>query len=788
MRLFFERKTRRFVGLLIVLFCTIPFGLSVVGCGHHTTVVYCNAGESGPVVGQVTTIVLAQQLATVGESLNFGQIGQGLSASATDCKGNSVTVSKYTFSTTDMNIADVNPNTGAVCGGTWNRQSGGGIPDYTLCTPPASTPSNYEAFITASAEGATSNAIPVFIHPVVTGVQLTTPNPSACSTDPTTACCPNVTTTPEAPAPAYDGLSCISQNNRVQLTAKVYANGKIDPADNITCKVGHLTFSAQGANNVVTIDSQGFATANQPGSTLITSTVANSSSASSAGFFSTCPPASIQLSAVGQSGSNINVALNNTQPLTAVVKDTNGNTITGVSLEFNSTTPQTISATSGSVIPTFPGSATITAVCQPPACNPSPESQIGYLGNGKPLTSNGITVNTAGTSGTVIYIGSTQSQYLVPVDFTQNQQGAPIKLQYVPNSMVISEDGSTIYLGSPQGIMTVSTASNQASGALQSVPGKVLAVSPDGSTIVVTDPTRQTVSLVTSSGVVATSYGNLVGTSAAWSPDSQTVYITTNQNVLLTHSTFANWRLTPTNTLYKNVAVMVPAIGAYFAGSETDGRTYCPATSIVTQGGSGNPATTSNVFAPLADSVAVQTDTLATTTDGQHILGATAATSPAVIDDIQVTLPANGTQPNGPQACTTANGPVTFSSTVAPVALASIQASAIGGVIPASNSAIAFVTYTGASGLLPAYLPGSHSLNYVQLANGAKAPISGVFSTDDKTFFTGTSGDNQIHLISVTGSSAKESGTIINPKLTGADGTTPVAPDLIVQKPKKLQS
>ena len=45
------------------------------------------------------------------------------------------------------------------------------------------------------------------------------------------------------------------------------------------------------------------------------------------------------------------------------------------------------------------------------------------------------------------------------------------------------------------------------------------AVSPDGSTVVVTDPTRQTVSLV-ANGAVTTSYGNVVGTTAAWSPDS----------------------------------------------------------------------------------------------------------------------------------------------------------------------------------------------------------------------------------------------------------------------------
>jgi len=70
-----------------------------------------------------------------------------------------------------------------------------------------------------------------------------------------------------------------------------------------------------------------------------------------AGFFSTCPPASINLSIPGQPAgtSKVTVAINNLQPLIATVIDTQGNPISGLSLEFNSTTPQTIPAAIGSV-------------------------------------------------------------------------------------------------------------------------------------------------------------------------------------------------------------------------------------------------------------------------------------------------------------------------------------------------------------------------------------------------------------------------------------------------------
>ena len=49
----------------------------------------CHA-DSGPVVGQAFAITLAPNLAVIGESLNYGQIGQSLSATTADCKGNTV--------------------------------------------------------------------------------------------------------------------------------------------------------------------------------------------------------------------------------------------------------------------------------------------------------------------------------------------------------------------------------------------------------------------------------------------------------------------------------------------------------------------------------------------------------------------------------------------------------------------------------------------------------------------------------------------------------------------------
>ena len=145
------------------------------------------ADTLSPTTGQVKTITLASNLTTTGESLYYGQIGTALSATAQDCDGASVSISSYTYATTDHTIADVNPTNGTVCGGTWNRSTGGGVNDYTICTPPVN-PTNHTAFITASGNGATSNTLAVFIHPAVTSVQLGGPSTDNCNQDLTSSC------------------------------------------------------------------------------------------------------------------------------------------------------------------------------------------------------------------------------------------------------------------------------------------------------------------------------------------------------------------------------------------------------------------------------------------------------------------------------------------------------------------------------------------------------------------------------------------------------------------------
>jgi hypothetical protein len=94
------------------------------------------------------------------------------------------------------------------------------------------------------------------------------------------------------------------------------------------------------------------------------------------------------------------------------------------------------------------------------------------------------------------------------------------------------------------------------------------------------------------------------------------------------------------------------------------------------------------------------------------------------------------------------------------------------------------VTYTGSSGVLPAYAPpasGAGQTTYIKLSGTATAPIAGVWSADNTSFYVGTSGDNLVHIINR--STLTDSSTLA-PNLTNPSGAV-VPVNLIVQRPRK---
>ncbi len=167
---------RRFLTLVCLLCLAIPAGISVSGCARNPGANYCNGQGYGLKITDVAKITMQPQ--SFGISLAYGQTQQVSAPQAQTCQGNSAAVLGYAYGTTNNQLVDISP-TGNLCAGTWNRNTGGGIANYTICSFPDPLPSTGGlpygiAYITASASAVTSNPVTVYVHPQVTSVSLVT--------------------------------------------------------------------------------------------------------------------------------------------------------------------------------------------------------------------------------------------------------------------------------------------------------------------------------------------------------------------------------------------------------------------------------------------------------------------------------------------------------------------------------------------------------------------------------------------------------------------------------------
>ncbi len=288
------------------------------------------------------------------------------------------------------------------------------------------------------------------------------------------------------------------------------------------------------------------------------------------------------------------------------------------------------------------------------------------------------------------------------------------------------------------------------------VPGVVLAVSPDDAQVLINDKALQTFYLYTVSTGKYTTFGG-IGNAAAWTPDAKTLYITdsaalggNHADMLYVYNVNTNettYDLSTTTGGSQSLAITIPSVGAYLSGSNgysTVAHTWCP------KGTAGDYA--NMLFYPPSGDVftGLQTDQLAATTNGEHILGAAVTSSGVTLNDIGVAI--------SPAECDLTTPLSTHGTLLTSPALAlDVNATAINQVVPSPVSDLAFVTYTAdasnTDAKLPYYVPGSSStagsISYITLT-GASAPLAGAFTPDDNYFFVSTAGDNKIHYIKVS--------------------------------------
>jgi hypothetical protein len=790
---------RRFLAFAVLLVFSLPVGLSIAGCGHNPNN-YCikNGHAYGPTTTQAVYAIMQPE--TTGLALAWGQTGNIGTPVAFNCNGGSATVAHWTYASSNLLMADVSP-TGSICAGTWNRNSPGGTNNFTICTPPSgSTLSSFSGCnstscgtvqITATGGAVTTNPVDIYVHPPITSMSI--PSQTSCVSQGqslSTSLLAETTVVGPAGVVLCSPSTTLCTDPKANIGTISYAavNGAVVNIDNTTdpTNVNPVTGGSTPGPNP-----NGLATANLPGSTIITA--ANSDVTSAAGYFSSCPPAKLAISVNG--ATTTTVTPSSPQTLLYTATDVHNNPITGLGLSYSSTEQQNLTVNNtGTISASFPSHASVSAICQPPGCNESPINLVGLLGNGMPVTSNLVTVNSPGRVTNQIWMASSQSQYFSEVDLTTGTTGAPIELPYPPNSMVMDPGGDTLYFGSYHELMTVSTSGNQLSKEVPGVPGVVLAVNPTNTGVIINDQLRQVIYLYApSSGSVTSTSG--IASRAEFSADGTTVYIVgvnpaNGQPTLFVNNTNSGWTQYPLSNETANacpleaagsadypaynpawdpfcgpsVTISVPSVAAFLSGTTTAARSFCPNSS------------STPIFYPPAGTTGAATTQITASADGFHILGADTST----FSDIGLTQNSTNSAAGVPiNACPAFSGTaLTIPTSIVATPALPVTASEIDQVVSSPYSNLAFVTYqgTGASGVLPYYTPGTFTpgtgfsagtLSTIQLSTGAQAPVSGIFSPDGAIFFTSTSGDNLIHMVNTTTLTDTQT---IDPKLANSTG------------------
>jgi hypothetical protein len=431
-------------------------------------------------------------------------------------------------------------NNGLVCAGSWNSLS---IPQ--VCTPgPVGV-----AQVTATAQGVSSPTTTVYVHQHIDQVTV------------------SVLPIPNQPPPTNP---CYSVGQTANYQATAYSHGV-----NITSTVGVFGWQTlvAGVASLNTSDpsllqGQVQVTAKVPGLTPLFATIGNSTSVPL--NFTTCPVQSITL--------DVTTSTSSSKTIVPTILDSVGTTITGIPLTWSSSEPGSITvSTGGGASGSAAGTATIIASCTPPTCN------VGFYPS-LPIYPENVVNMTIAPSGTppnaTVYVsttscGTTDGCYSTIVPITApNTVGNPITLPVTPDSMVFDRQGAKIYLGTDSGrlgtvgLAVIDAGSNSATE-FSSLPGKVLAVSPDGTRLIISDTSVEDAPnhvYVFNTQTNAVSTFQITGATAAdFSPDSLKAYILAG-STLYVYSTLDGLRTIPLAAPATDVSFLSEGAFAYVAG------------------------------------------------------------------------------------------------------------------------------------------------------------------------------------------------------------------------------
>ncbi len=501
---------------------------------------------------------------------------------------------------------------------------------------------------------------------------------------------------------------------------------------------------------VVSIDSNGLATARGAGAAGIVATVGTTTSPSV--FFKTCMPKTIRLHVPGDTPDNITTSatlnVTDSKVLQADWVDENGVATNAAPVTFTSTDSAVVSLNGQNGVTTItgatPGGAAIVASCSPPTCG---------NGIGQPVYSNPFTVTVAGTSpATSIWVASTDpaaTSNIVPIDASKTPAAAnaAINLPGVPNSLVFAQNGLKAYLGTSGGLASLDPAASTVTTLDVNTKGKVLAVSPDATKVIVSnaavepvvanqrlvifDSSNSTIQTFIKPGVVA----------AEFSSDGFKAFIAANDGHIYVYSPFISLQtLTDAGSLH-SVTTLTSGPLAYIANDTTvDAFAVCDNSS----------AGTLPVSAPsiLLDRIPNSNQIVSVNATGLDIVTATVADA------------ATGFCP---QTASYTNQAISFGGAFTPNEL----------LVPSNGSHIV-VLPKGQARILVAIPGGGPGI--INLAGGATEALSGGLTLDGNSLWVGTAGSKDVHLINLLTSSDTFQ---IQPNVNGNNAT----PNIVAVRP-----
>ncbi len=691
-------------------------------CVTRTAIIFllaaAMAGCGGGSSASKTTVVQVT-LSPGSISLVAGQVS-ATGVSARNSTGAAIS-STFTYNTSNPNLATVSPS-GQVCAGVWDSI-------FVVCNGVNAAGSEVSgiATITATAGGVTSSPITISVHPSVTSITLT-----------------------QQPTPG----TCFSNLQTFQFAATAL-HGTTD----ITSQVGDFAWLSSDGT-VVTVDSNGLATARGPGAAHVIASVGNVTSGAVTTNFSTCLPARIILHVTNSLAQSQTLSVGGTDPsapatqtIQADMIDSNGVAVLGAPVTMISNNPAvaTVAGPTGSATLTAvsPGGAGILAVCSPPGC-----------GNGvdQPVYSDLFSVTVTGTSpATTVYAATSAipalgtSPALVPIDTSKTPPaaGTPIILPGAPISIGFVPIGTKAFVTTTSGLISLDAIANTITLLASDPIGKILAVSPDGNKVIVSNvifnssvPSQRLWVFDQAAGQLQTFI--LPGAvAAAFDYDGFRAYIAANNGNVYVYSPFQTEKTLTLAGAFTDVAPL--ASGPY--------------TFLANPGGLNVISTCNNAVAPNAPT-SLPPLLLGGVKNANQIVAANASG----LDIITANIPDD----TGGQC----PSPISFSNQATNFGLGTLNPRRL---IVASGAAHIVELAAGQPRVLVA-IPGAGP-GTIPLAAGGTEAVSGDMTLDGNSLWVGVAGTNTVHHINLANATDDFQ---IQLNLNG----TNAVPDIVAVRPK----